>query len=206
MWADDRTPLTPAFLLELAELEAAYLREVDPIVQSGFHGGPERWRAERGAILAAITMDGDLLDIGCANGYLLECLTRWAAEREITLTPHGLDQGAGLIALARERLPEHAANLHIGNAWNWQPPRLYRYVYTLLDVVPPEFEAAYLRRVLDEFVAPGGRLIAGDYGSRSRSIPPRDVAGVFRGAGLAVAGQAFGGDPVVTAFAWADRG
>src|ERR671937_40228 len=67
-------PLPPSFLQHLAHLEAAYLRETDPIRQSGFSGGAERWRAERSPILLAIPESGTVLDVGCANGYLLECL------------------------------------------------------------------------------------------------------------------------------------
>ena len=86
---------------------------------------------------------------------------------------NGLDEGARLIALARQRLPEYAANLYVGNSWDWKPPSRFQYVYTLLDAVPPTYEGAHLRRLLERVVAPGGRLIAGDYGSRSRGIPPR---------------------------------
>ena len=59
------------FLQDLWALEAAYLKEDDPIRQSGFRGGADRWRAEWGPILNAIETNEDLLDIGCANGYLL---------------------------------------------------------------------------------------------------------------------------------------
>ena len=65
------------FLQDLWALEAAYLKEDDPIRQSGFRRGADRWRAERGPILDAIETDEDLLDIGCANGYLLERLVKW---------------------------------------------------------------------------------------------------------------------------------
>jgi len=201
----DPRALPAEFLGELADLEAAYLRADDPIEQSGFHGGAQRWRAERGPILDALRMDGDLLDIGCANGYLLECLMVWGAERGLTLVPWGLDQGAGLIALVRTRLPAFADHFFVGNGWDWLPPRRFRYVYTLLDAVPAAYEGAYLRRLIDTIVAPGGRLIAGDYGSRSRRIAPRDVAGVLRAAGLTVSGEAAGGDPAITRFAWTDR-
>lgn len=168
---EDRLP--DAFLRSLAALENSYLESDDPIRQSGFGGGPVRWRQEREPLLAAVDRDGDFLDAGCANGYLLECLVVWAAERGITLTPHGVDAGARLIALARQRLPRHAANFHIANLWAWQPPRRYRYVYTLIDCVPDEHGQEYVRRLLDRAVEPGGRLIIGDYGSRSRGIPAR---------------------------------
>jgi SAM-dependent methyltransferase len=196
--------LPDSFLRELAALEAAYLTETDPIRQSGFGGGPARWRAEREPMLNAVDADGDFLDIGCANGYLLECLMAWSQERGITLTPFGLDQGARLIALARQRFPAFADHFFVGNAWDWNPPRQFRYVYTLYDCVPEEYLGAYLGRVQRRVVMPGGRLIVGAYGSRSRSIPPFDVAGFLRALGWEVAGTAMGGDPPVTVFAWVD--
>jgi SAM-dependent methyltransferase len=193
------------FLSELGDLEEAYLRSSDPIEQSGFHGGSVRWRAEREPILEAITADGDLLDVGCANGYLLECLVAWGRARGRTLMPYGLDQGARLIELARRRQPHLTDHFFVGNAWDWEPPRHFRYVYTLLDVVPAEYCAAFLRRLLADVVAPGGRLIAGAYGSRSRGTPPRDVGAELRAAGLAVVGSSEGGSGPITRFAWTDR-
>ena len=127
------------FLQDLWALEAAYLKEDDPIRQSGFRGGADRWRAERGPILDAIETDEDLLDIGCANGYLLERLVKWGRKRGLRLTPHGLDQGSRLIELAKRRLPEYADNFHVGNVWDWQSPRKYRYVYMLYDCLPLDY-------------------------------------------------------------------
>jgi hypothetical protein len=79
----------PEFIAHIRGLEAAYLRETDPIRQSGFAGGADRWRSEREPILCAVEGDGDLLDLGCANGFLSECLATWAGER-------GLLEGSGL--------------------------------------------------------------------------------------------------------------
>lgn len=197
-----RLPAT--FLSELRELETSYLQSSDPIEQSGFHGGAERWRAEREPILDAMTMDGELLDIGCANGYLLECLVEWGRERGRSLTPSGLDQGPRLIDLARRRQPQFAAHFFVGNAWDWEPPRRFRYVYTLLDAVPLDFLELHVHRLLRRVVADGGRLIAGDYGSRSRGFLARDVASVLGSAGLNVAGNAMGGNGIAR-FAWVDR-
>lgn len=198
-------PLPDAFLRELEDLERAYLRNSDPIEQSGFYGGRERWRIEREPILNAVPSDGEMLDTGCANGYLLECLVSWGLERGLTLTPYGLDQGRGLVELARRRQPHIADHFFVGNAWDWISPRRFRYVYTLLDQVPPDYLVPYLHRLLAEVVAPGGRLIAGDYGSRSRGIQARDVAAVLRSAGLNVLGEAEGGEHGVARFAWVER-
>jgi len=198
-------PLPSTFLSKLRALEKAYLHSSDPAEQSGFYGGPERWRAEREPILEAISADGELLDTGCANGYLLECLVAWGRERGVSLIPYGLDQGARLIELARRRQPHLADHFFIGNAWNWEPPQRLRYVYILVDQVPLEYLEPYLRRVLARMVAPGGRLIVGDYGSHSRGISARDAAALLHSIGLTVAGSAKGGGHGVARFAWSER-
>lgn len=200
---EDRLP--ESFLQRLRELEEAYLTSADPIEQSGFHGGPKRWRREREPIVEAADGDGDLLDVGCANGYLLECLVSWARERGRRLKPYGVDIGPRLIELAKKRLPEFTSHFWVANAWDWQPPRQFRYVYTLTDSVPDPLLAPYLHRLLDRLVEPGGRLIVGNYGSRSRGTPPLPVADLLASFGLPVAGQSSGGDPPVSRFAWVDR-
>lgn len=197
--------LPEAFLRELEGLERAYLQRSDPIEQSGFSGGAARWRAEREPILNAVESGGDFLDTGCANGYLLECLVAWAGERDVTLTPYGLDQGWRLIELARQRQPHLANHFFVGNAWDWTPPRRFHYVYTLLDQVPFDYLEAYLSRLLSDMVEPGGRLIVGDYGSRSRNVAARDVASLMQSVGLMVAGTAENGDDGVTRFAWVEH-
>jgi SAM-dependent methyltransferase len=200
-----RRSLPDAFLAKLRSLQASYLIEKDPIKQSGFGGGARRWREEREPILDAIDVDGDLLDMGCANGYLLECLMAWGRQRGRQITPHGLDQGEGLIQLARQRLPGFAANFHVGNAWDWRPRRRYHYAYTLCDCVPEEYLEEYVIRILHRIVAPGGRLILGAYGSRSKNLSPFDTADFLRSRGFAVTGASTGGDPPMASFAWTDR-
>ncbi len=201
----DSDALPEGHLRLLHSLEPAYLQSDDPIRQSGFGGGAARWREEREPILDAIDSDGDLLDVGCANGFLLECLMEWAQERGIRLTPHGLDIGPRLIELARQRLPGYAANFSVGNAWNWQPPQRFDYVYVLYDSVPPDYLAEYIQRLLARCILPGGRLIIGAYGSRSRQLLPFDIAAFLHTNGFAVAGTAEGGSPVIARFAWIQK-
>jgi SAM-dependent methyltransferase len=197
--------LPPDFIRRLEELERSYLREIDPIRGSGFGGGAERWRAEREPILDAIDHDGDVIDVGCANGYLLECLVLWGRERGVKLTPHGVDRSERLIERARSRLPRFVANLHVGDAWVWQPPRDYAYVYALHDCVPADYLAEYVARLMRSYVASGGRLILGAYGSRSRGQRALDVGAFLRDHGYAPVGQSSGGSPTVSRFAWIDR-
>jgi SAM-dependent methyltransferase len=199
------SPLPPAFLQHLAELEATYLRESDPMRQSGFSGGAERWRVERAPILQAITTSGDLLDIGCANGYLLECLIRWSAESARALTPFGIDCSAGLIARARERLPDFCDHFFVANAWGWTPPRRLQYVYSVFDCVPRTTLGAFVEQLMKNVVAPRGRLILGAYGSRSRREPPAPIDVLLTDLNYEVAGSATAGTPETARFAWIDN-
>jgi hypothetical protein len=91
----------------LKALEDDYLSHDDPLRQSGFGGGSINWRNKRGIVLEAITGDGTFLDVGCANGYLLECLASWA------------DEGG-----------MWADQFFVGDIWDWSPPRQFHYVST----------------------------------------------------------------------------
>lgn len=193
------------FIEKLKALEQSYLLHSDPILQSGFSGGQQRWREEREPILRAVDSDGDFLDVGCANGFLLECLTEWALERGIHLTPFGIDAGASLIELARGRFPDLRESFYVANAWDWQPPRRFRYVYTLYDCVPVDFLEEYVHRLLERYVEKSGRLIIGAYGSRSSGIPPFDIEDFLKSSGFAIEGKASGGKPSTTSFVWVWR-
>jgi len=197
-----RNPLPSEFLARLHALETSYLDEVDPIRQSGFSGGAERWRAEREPLLEPIHESGEILDIGCANGFLLQSLLGWAGERGIALTPFGLDHSARLVQLARERLPRYADNFYVGNGWEWQPPRQYRYVYSVHDCVPEHLVGPYAKRLLEGVVAPEGLLILGAYGSRSRGIRPLDLKERLTECGLVIAGERIVGEPPISRFVW----
>jgi SAM-dependent methyltransferase len=197
--------LPEEFTKMLDELAASYLRETDPIRASGFGGGPERWRSEREPILDGIPGDGDLLDVGCANGYLLLCLVRWGRERGLRLTPHGVDRSEALVVRARELMPRFSANMHVGDAWTWTPPRRYAYVYALYDCVPVDYLAEYVQRLLDRAVANDGRLILGAYGSRSAGSRPFDVVRFLESHGHVVSGHGRGGSPPMSLFGWVDR-
>jgi SAM-dependent methyltransferase len=197
--------LPPEFLEILDGLERSYLLETDPIRGSGFGGGPGRWRAEREPLLDGVFGDGNILDVGCANGYLLECLVRWGAERGLRLVPHGVDRSPALVEQARARLPEFAGNIHVADAWTWTPTRRYEYVYVLHDCVPLDYLAELLTRVFKRAVAPGGRMIVGAYGSRSRGVAPLDIADFLELHGWQVSGQSAGGTPPVSTFAWLEK-
>lgn len=205
-WIND-CDMPQAFLARLHHLEDLYLTSDDPIRQSGFGGGEERWRREREPILDAVSHPGgEIIDVCCANGYLLECLVEWGQDRGLNMTPFGIDIGARLVAVARKRLPQFAGNLCVANAWDWMPPRPYQYVYALWDCVPEGYLPEFIHRLMCRYVAIRGRLILGAYGSLSRHEPPFDLETFLRSIGYRVSGTAWSGTPRTACFAWLDRG
>ncbi len=179
-------------------MEPAYLQHDDPIQRSGFGGGPGRWEAERRPLTGGIHRAGSFLDVGCANGWLGACVKDWCGEAGLSIEPYGVDIGAEIVIEARRRLSEAWA----ADAWRWEPPRQFTFVYSLLDLAPPDLTADWLDR-LALWVEPGGRLIVGSYGSVSHGVTPDDVSAALVSAGLAVVGEAAGGAGPVTRFAWA---
>jgi SAM-dependent methyltransferase len=165
----NKPELPDDFLTHLKNLEESYLNSDDPVMQSGFGGGNERWRRERGIILNAVNEDGDFLDVGCANGYLLECLVLWSKEKGVKLTPFGVDISAKLIDVAKKCLPQYKSNFQTANAWEWIPPRKFRYVYSIYDNVPDELFIDYINHLLKNYVEHDGTLIIGAYGSISKN-------------------------------------
>src|SRR5690242_14632239 len=111
-------------------LEPAYLATDEPWRQSGFSGPEARWVAMRKPVADCIDRAGSFLDIGCANGYLVECVMRWTAERNLAIDPWGIDLSPPLVALAQRRLPALADRFTVANAFTWSPPRRFDFVRT----------------------------------------------------------------------------
>jgi SAM-dependent methyltransferase len=151
------------------ELETAYLQHDEPWAQSGFSGPEERWVACRKPIADAIEKSGSFLDIGCANGYLLECVLKWTAERGLNVIPYGIDLSEKLIRLARQGLPKFQDNIFVGNGWTWQNPVRFDYVRTEIVYVPEELQRKYLERIIDSYLTDDGELLLAEY--RSRKTP-----------------------------------
>ena len=96
-------------------------------------------------------------------------------------------------------------NFYADNAWSWTPPQTFDYVYTLIDVVPTQYLENYLARLRTEFVAPGGTLILGAYGSESRQQPAPDVATTLEDFGFEVVGTSRAGAGPTVQFAWTTK-
>lgn len=145
-------------------LEAAYISNEEPWRQSGMSGPEERWVMLRKPIADCIDRSGTFLDIGCANGYLIEWCLKWTAERGIEIDPYGLDLSPKLVEMAQKRLPQYTDHLFVANGFYWAPPRKFDFVRTELIYVPSEYEREFVERLVEQFVALGGRLLVASYG------------------------------------------
>lgn len=165
---------------EMAELIVpAYLAAGTPWEGSGKSGSASDWEYARSHVAHAVDRDGSFLDIGCANGYLLECLPRW--------TPHaldrsGLDIAPELVDLARRRLSELADRLWVGNALDWEPPHRFTYIRTGLEYVPRHRRRELVERLLGWCE----RLIIGAFSEEAHARP---TEGLLRSWGHEVAGR-----------------
>ncbi len=54
------------------------------------------WKMHRSLIARAVHKSGSILDIGCANGFLLRCLMEWSSH---ALVPYGFDAVHASIAI-----------------------------------------------------------------------------------------------------------
>lgn len=159
---------------ETAEwFDARYLATDDERAQSGFTGSVARWEAARRLIARGIDAPGTLLDVGCANGLLMESLARWSA---FPIEPWGLDFAPGLVALARRRFPDR---VFLGDVTTWAPPRTFDFVHVRLDMLDLRDVRAFGRRVI---VSSDGSF------RRPDSLRAENVVNVLRARGWNVDG------------------
>ena len=115
-------------------------------------------------ILEAIHRDGSFLEVGCANGYLIECLERWVEGSGLNVAFYGVDISEELIDLARKRLPDRADRFFVANAVSWIPTRKCDFVHAHeINYAPRHRERQFLEHLLEEYLTPGGRLIIGPW-------------------------------------------
>ncbi len=157
----------------------AYLAARTPWEGSGKSGSGEGWELSRSHIAEAIDRHGSFLDIGCANGYLLECLPRWTSH---ALDRYGLDIAPELVELARSRLPELADRLWVGNALHWEPPHRFTYLRTGLEYVPRRRRRELVERLLGWCE----RLIIGVFNEEVHARPTEEL---LRSSGFTIGGR-----------------
>ncbi|HXN14156.1 MAG TPA: class I SAM-dependent methyltransferase [Candidatus Acidoferrales bacterium] len=130
---------------------------------SGSGGGLARWERKRHVLARAFQRDGTWLDVGCANGLLMETLARWTAETGVQIEPYGLDLSARLADTARKRLPHWADRIWSGNVMSWEPPMRFDYVTVIADCVPSARRSDLVGRVMTRFLNPRGRMVFSIY-------------------------------------------
>lgn len=177
-------------LLEESYLEANARGDVAG--GSGSGGGLERWEKKRRVLARAFDRDGDWLDVGCANGLLMETLVRWTAEAGLRIEPFGLDLSERIAEAARQRLPHWADRIWAGNVMTWQPPMRFDYITVIADSVPPGSGRNLIERLIANFLNPKGRVVFSIYMPRppqaSVEIPP--ASEVLQRFGYRVTGEA----------------
>ena len=109
-----------------------------------------------------------MLDVGCANGFLLRCFLEWS---DYEITPYGIDTDRNLLRQARLLLAPYLDNFADLSVYDLDTleavglPDLFTYVYwNIWDDFLFNSEAqrnAVLQAA--EVVSPGGRLILGFY-------------------------------------------
>jgi len=141
---------------------ALYLSHDNPRAQSGHGGSAQHYAFAHLPIIDAIYKDGTFLDVGCANGHLMEMVHQWAAALGFDVPVYGVDISEGLLGLAKNRLPQWNDHFYLGNAFYWRPAQKFDYVHIGgLGGVPEDDERALFGHLMKHYVADGGRLILG---------------------------------------------
>jgi SAM-dependent methyltransferase len=138
----------------------AYVAADTPWGGSGKLGTAQDWEYSRSLVADAIDRDGTFLDVGCANGYLMDSLRGWTS---YAVEPYGLDISPELTSLARRRLPRWSDRIWTGNALTWDPPMPFTYIRTGLEYAPPTRR----RDLIAHLLSSCERLIVGVFNERT---------------------------------------
>jgi SAM-dependent methyltransferase len=157
----------------------AYVAAETPWEGSGKSGTESDWHYSRSLVAHAINRPGSFLDVGCGNGYMLECLP---GRTHHTLDLFGLDISPDLVARAKQRLPQMHDQLVVGNALTWQSARRFGFIRTNLDYVP----AHRKRQLFENLLAQSHRLIIGVF---NEQLDERPTEQMVRGWGYRIAGR-----------------
>ena len=185
----------PYYQRTLELLEEPYLganARGDVAGGSGSGGGLERWEKKRRALVSAFDHDGSWLDVGCANGLLMETLATWATEKHLRVEPYGLELSPRIAEAARLRLPHWADRIWTGNVMTWEPQMRFDYVTVIAESVPETVRPNLVDLLITRFLSSTGRLIFSIYMPRPPEAPPElpPASAVLRRFGYRVKGEA----------------
>jgi SAM-dependent methyltransferase len=155
----------------------AYLAAETPEGGSGSSRDAAGWERARSLVADAVEAGQSFLDIGCANGHLMESMARWGG-----VEPYGLEISPELADVARQRLPHWADRIWVGNALDWRPPRRFDVVRTGLDYVPPPRR----RSLVEHLLSYADRLVIGVF-NEERELRTREE--LVTGWGFPIAGR-----------------
>jgi SAM-dependent methyltransferase len=143
---------------------------------SGSSRDARGWEYARSLLADAVEPGQSFLDIGCANGLLMESMARWSR-----VEPYGLELSPELAQVARRRLPHWADRIWVGNALDWSPARSFDVVRTGLDYVP----SPRRRQLVEHLLSYAGRLVIGVFNEERdlRSIEAEIASWGFQIAG-----------------------
>jgi len=199
-----------------ALLEDAYVsadERGDMFGGSGSSGDMASWEGKRRVIARAFDREGNWLDVGCANGLLMETLTAWVAESGHCIEPYGLELSERIAGRARRRLPHWAMRIWTGNVMKFEPPIRFDYVTALTDAVPIQSRGALLIRLALLYLKPGGRLVLSCYRHGAfllgkPALEAEPAVEILRAEGFEPIGEAEVRDPVTSVakvrVAWVD--
>jgi SAM-dependent methyltransferase len=155
----------------------AYLSAKTVEAGSGSSRDARGWEYARSLLAGAVEPGQTFLDIGCANGLLMESISRWSG-----VEPYGLEISPELVQVARRRLPQWANRIWVGNALDWDPPRSFDIVRAGLDYVP----FPRRRQLVEHLLSYARRLMIGVF-NEERDL--RLIEGEVAGWGFPIAGR-----------------
>ena len=138
-----------------------------------FDTGYRDWHRQRRFLADEIDAGGTILDLGCANGFLLRCLQKWSGQ---PLIPYGIDIDPLVIATCHRlfpHCPDHFRCLdlrHFGGHTAAGFPACYDYVFWNM---PNRWPCSAKRQQLERLaplVAPGGKLLIAAYGGNAPEL------------------------------------
>ncbi len=165
-----------------------YIAADNPRAQSGHSGDAAAWERARSLVVEGINRHGSFLDIGCANGHLMETTRLWASQRGWEIEPYGMDLSSAMIDLAVRRLPDWRDRFWVANVLNWEPPRRFDFVHIQhINYVPATRRRELVAHLLTRVCERGGRLIIGPFNEIKTEHATEGIVAEW---GSRIAGQA----------------